>query len=104
MIEEWKPKLDDKIKALNSSRVYKKITPKGDLSWYVKWVASVFILIAVMCRSVEEVPRIYDVVLSLIGTIGWAWVGYLWHDRALLLLNGTIVVFLGMSLLRHIFT
>ena len=104
MIEEWKPKLDDKIKALNSSRVYKKITPKGDLSWYVKWVASIFILIAVMCRSVEEVPRIYDVVLSLIGTIGWAWVGYLWHDRALLLLNGTIVVFLGMSLLRHIFT
>ena len=104
MIEEWKPKLDDKIKALNSSRVYKKITPKGDISWYVKWVASVFILIAVMCRSVEEVPRIYDVVLSLIGTIGWAWVGYLWHDRALLLLNGTIVVFLGMSLLRHIFT
>ena len=104
MIEEWKPKLDDKIKALNSSRVYKKITPKGDLSWYVKWVASVFILIAVMCRSVEEVPRIYDVVLSLIGTIGWAWVGYLWHDRALLLLNGTIVVFLGMSLLRYIFT
>ena len=107
MVEEIKPiieKLDDKIKKLNSSRVYKKITPKGDLSWYIKWIASAFILIAVMCRSVEEVPRIYDVVFSLIGTFGWGVVGYLWHDRALLLLNGTIVVFLGMSLLRHLFT
>jgi hypothetical protein len=40
MPNEIKPldeKLDDKIKQLNSSRVYKKITPKGDLSWYVKW-------------------------------------------------------------------
>ena len=107
MVDDIKPidqKLDDKIKALNSSRVYKKITPRGDLSWYIKWIASAFILIAVMCRSVEEVPRIFDVVFSLIGTIGWAIVGYLWHDRALLLLNGTIVVFLGMSLLRHLFT
>lgn len=103
-IEPIKQKLDDKIKALNSSRVYKKITPKGDLSWYVKWVASFFILTAVMCRSVEEVPRIFDVVFSIIGTIGWAWVGYLWHDRALLLLNGTIVAFLGMSLIRYFFT
>jgi hypothetical protein len=106
MPNEIKPldeKLDDKIKQLNSSRVYKKITPKGDLSWYVKWVASFIILTAVMCRSVEEVPRIFDVVLSLIGTLGWAWVGYLWHDRALLLLNGTIVVFLGMSLIRYFF-
>ena len=39
MIEPIKEKLDDKIKALNSSRVYKKITPRGDLSWYLKWIS-----------------------------------------------------------------
>ena len=43
---EYTKKLDDKIKELNSTRVFKKITPKGDLSWYVKWTASVLILIA----------------------------------------------------------
>ena len=56
-IEPIQEKLDDKIKKLNSSRVYKKVTPKGDLSWYIKWAASAFILVAVMCRSVEEVPK-----------------------------------------------
>ena len=45
LIEKWKPKLDDKIKALNSSRVFKKVTPKGDLSWYVKWASSIIIIL-----------------------------------------------------------
>jgi len=102
VIEPITEKLDDKIAKLNSSRVYKKVTPKGDMSWYIKWTASVFILVAVMCRSVEEVPKIYDVVLSFIGTIGWAWVGYLWHDRALLLLNSVLCVILGSSILRFL--
>lgn len=101
-IEPIVEKLDDKIAKLNSSRVFKKITPKGDLSWYVKWTASAFILVAVMCRSVEEVPRMYDVVLSFIGTVGWAWVGYLWHDRALLLLNAVLCFILGTSILRFL--
>ena len=39
-------KLNDKIKALDSTRVFKKITPKGDLSWYVKWASVVLILVA----------------------------------------------------------
>ena len=70
MTEEYK-KLDEKIKELNSTRVYKKITPKGDLSWYIKWSASVIILLAVMCRSVPEVPKIFDLVLSFHGCAGW---------------------------------
>jgi hypothetical protein len=35
-IEPIKEKLDDKIAKLNSSRVYKKITPRGDLSWFIE--------------------------------------------------------------------
>lgn len=99
-IEPIVEKLDDKIAKLNSSRVYKKITPKGDLSWYIKWSASAFILVAVMCRSVDEVPKIYDVMFSFIGTVGWGLVGYLWHDRALLILNSVLTVMLGISILR----
>ena len=101
-IEPIVEKLDDKIAKLNSSRVYKKITPKGDLSWYIKWSASAVILIAVMCRSVEEVPKIYDIMFSFIGTVGWGVVGYIWHDRALLILNAVLTVMLGISILRWI--
>lgn len=95
-------KLNDKIKELNSTRVYKKVTPKGDLSWYIKWVASFFILTAVAARSVGTIPLI-DLWFSLIGTLGWFWVGMLWHDRALTMLNGTLTTILMMGLFKFYF-
>ena len=84
-----------------SNDFLEKVTPKGDLSWYIKWTASAFLLLAVMCRSVEEVPKIYDVILSFAGTSGWAIVGFLWHDRAILSLNVVLTFILGTSMLRY---
>ena len=97
-------KLDEKIKELNSTRVFKKVTPMHTMDWYVKWASSALVLIAVMCRSVDEVPRVFALVFSFLGTIGWFWVGYMWHDRALILLNGVLVFMLGMGLLRWFVT
>ena len=101
-IEPIKEKLDDKIKALNSTRVFKKVTPKGDLSWYVKWVSVVLILFATSARATGTMPEI-DRWFGLFGTIGWAWVGYLWHDRAILLLNGVLVTIIVMGLMKYYF-
>ncbi len=84
-----------------SNDFLEKVTPKGDLSWYIKWTASAFLLLAVMCRSVEEVPKVYDVILSFAGTSGWAIVGFLWHDRAILSLNVVLTFILGTSILRY---
>ena len=84
-----------------SNDFIKRVTPKGDLSWYIKWIASAFLLSAVMCRSIEEVPKVYDVILSFAGTSGWAIVGFLWHDRAILSLNVVLTFILGTSILRY---
>ena len=100
--DKWKPKLDDKIKALNSSRVFKKVTPKGDLSWYVKWTASILILLATVARATGTVPQV-DLWFGLFGTMGWFWVGMLWHDRALIMLNGVLVTLIIMGLVKYYF-
>ena len=81
----------------HSKRIQKSATPKQDLSWYVKWTASVFILSSMTIRGVEGL-QFYDLVLSLFGVAGWLWVGLLWKDRALILLNG-IGVFLFLNTL-----
>lgn len=99
-IEPIQEKLDDKIKKLNSSRVIKKITPRGDLSWYVKWASVVLILIATVARSVGTIPQV-DMWFGVFGTLGWAYVGYLWHDRALLVLNAILVTVLVMGLMNY---
>jgi hypothetical protein len=91
-MKEIKPideKLDEKIAKLNSSRVYKKITPKGDLSWYIKWASSVLLIIAMVMTSVNIFP--YNLYPAILGMTGWLIVGLLWHDRALIVLNAISV-------------
>ena len=86
----------------NSNRVYKSATPKQDLSWYVKWTASFFILTAVLFRAQGPEWQFMDQVFSLIGTIGWTWVGILWKDRALIILNSVLVFILSSAILGHL--
>jgi hypothetical protein len=94
-------KLSDKIKELNSTRVYKKVTPLHDLSWYVKWVSVLFVIVGWMLNSINLFP--YNILIQIIGVAGWLWVGILWHDRALIVLNSIGVALLGMGLLKHFF-
>ena len=88
----------------HSKRIVKSATPKGDLSWYVKWISSMFILAAVMMRAQDgDMFQTADRILSLIGWLGWTWVGLLWKDRALIILNAIIVFALGSALLGQFF-
>ena len=83
----------------HSGRIQKSATPKQDLSWYVKWIASVFILASMSIRGVDGL-QVYDLCLSLVGVIGWMWVGFLWKDRALILLNGVGIILFTRTLFQ----
>ena len=100
-IKPIEEKLDDKIAKLNSSRVYKKITPKYDLSWYIKWVSSVILIIAMMMTSANIFP--INLYVALVGMIGWLIVGVLWHDRALIVLNAVSVGIYGIGIMNSWF-
>ena len=97
--KEVRKKLDDKIKELNSTRVFKKITPKGDLSWYIKWVSSIFIIIGMALTSANLFP--INIIIHGIGVTGWLVVGMLWHDRALIFLNAVAIFVYATGLLNH---
>lgn len=77
----------------NSNRIFKSATPKQDLSWYVKWTASLFILVGMSIRGLDGFQTM-DLSVSIVGVAGWLIVGLLWKDRALILLNG-----IGLALL-----
>jgi len=83
----------------HSKRIFKSATPKHTLDWYIKWVASVFVLCAMSMRGIDGL-QMYDLSFSVVGITLWLWVSILWQDRALIILNGA-----GMLLLlRNIFT
>ena len=83
----------------NSKRIFKSATPKYTLDWYIKWVASVFVLAAMSMRGIPELQT-WDLGLSVIGITLWLVVSILWKDRALILLNGVGLLFL----VRNFFT
>ena len=68
----------------------KKVTPLGGLSCYVKWISSLIIIVGMVMSSLNIYP--YNLYVHLLGVLGWLWVGFLWHDRALILLNAIAVV------------
>jgi len=87
----------DKKELENSKRIFKSATPKYTADWYVKWIASIFIMISMSMRGIPEY-QVYDLILSTIGVAGWLVVGLLWKDRALVLLNGVGVALLMRNL------
>ena len=82
----------------NSKRIYKSATPKYTVDWWLKWVASIFILSALSMRGIDGFV-FYDLILSIVGIGLWLIVSVLWKDRALVLLNGVGLLFL----LRNLF-
>lgn len=84
----------------NSNRIFKSATPKYDLSWYVKWFSSILILVALTIRAADY-PRIYDMWFGFFGMIGWTYVGILWKDRAIIIMNVISTILLAIGLLTH---
>ena len=94
--------IEDKNEALEDSlSKVRKVTPIHDSTWYVKWISVAFVCVAVLCRSVEEIPKIFDVTFSIVGTAGWLWVGFKWHDRALIILNTILLAMLVSGAFRY---
>jgi hypothetical protein len=92
-------KLDEKIKKLDSTRVFKKITPLHTTDWYIKWTASFFILCGMALVSANVHP--WSMLISLIGVTGWLVVGMIWHDRALVFINGVAIFIYTTGLLKY---
>ena len=82
----------------NSKRIFKSATPKYTLDWYIKWIASAFVLMAMSLRGVVGLET-YDLVLSIVGVSLWLVVSLLWKDRALIILNGVGLLFLIKNLI-----
>lgn len=76
---------------------------KGEkkIDWYVKWLASIIVLAAIVSRSSGPEFRDLDLYLSFVGVGLWTWVSILWEDRALILLNGASFVLLAIGIMKQ---
>jgi energy-coupling factor transporter transmembrane protein EcfT len=76
-----------------------KQTPTHTLDWYVKWVASVIIIISVILTSNNIYPL--NLFFYAAGLSGWFVVALLWNDRALLVINAVSLALLLNGLVSY---
>ena len=78
---------------------FKKIINKID--WYIKWIASIILIIGICFRSTQQFPEL-DLILSFSGCLLWTIVSLMWKDRAMIVLNVVATFVLAMGLVNLI--
>jgi hypothetical protein len=78
-----------------------EINQEFTVDWYIKWVASVLILISIAFRAADGYA-VWDLAFGTGGVVGWLTVSIMWKDRALILLNGVSLFMLVVGLLNHV--
>ena len=73
-----------------------------DWSWWLKWISSGIVIVAMCLRGAQVLP-FFDLCLSAIGSAGWLGVGIMWKDRALIILNSAACTILITGILKIVF-
>ncbi len=76
-----------------------KQTPTHTFDWYVKWIASVVLVVGVILTSNNIYPL--NLIVHAIGMFGWFIVAIIWNDRALLVINAVSLVLLINGLVSY---
>ena len=76
-----------------------KQTPTPTFDWYVKWIASVVLVVGVILTSNNIYPL--NLMVHALGMFGWFIVAIIWNDRALLVINAVSLVLLLNGLVSY---
>ena len=76
-----------------------KQTPTHTLDWYIKWIASIILVVGVILTSNNIYPL--NLIVHALGMFGWFIVAIIWNDRALLVINAVSLVLLVNGLVSY---
>ena len=92
---------DPMVRAEGRTKPDRKWYP-ANFDWYLKWGASILIMVSLAMRSAGVDYRMYDLIFGFIGVLLWTWVSIIWRDRALIMLNAISSFMLGSTILREL--
>ena len=76
-----------------------KLTPTHTLDWYIKWVASLVLIVGVILTSNNVFPA--NLIFHALGMFGWFIVGIRWNDRALIVINAVALALMSNGLITY---
>ena len=75
-------------------------TPLHTTDWYIKWAASITLLVGMILTSNQVYPL--NIFVHMIGLIGWLIVALMLNDRALILINAVGVAILAYGFVGYV--
>ena len=81
------------------TNILDKQTPTYTLDWYIKWIASIILIVGVILTSNNIYP--FNLMVHALGMFGWFIVAIIWNDRALLIINAVSLVLLINGLVSY---
>ena len=94
----------DKMQEYDSERKHETVTttktPLHTTDWYIKWFASIVLLIGMVLTSNNVYPL--NIFVHMIGLIGWLIVALMWNDRALIIINAVGVAIMANGLVGYV--
>ena len=76
-----------------------KITPIHTKDWYIKWAASLVLIVGMMFTANNIYPL--NLIFHIIGLVGWVIVALMWNDRALIVINAVGVAIMANGLVGY---
>jgi hypothetical protein len=96
-----KGKGDPMVRAQGRTKPDRSWYPE-DFDWYLKWTASLIIIVSLVFRAAGPEWRSYDLGFGVVGIALWVWVSVIWRDRALIMLNAVSLFILATAILQEI--
>ena len=76
-----------------------KMTPYKTKDWYIKWGASIVLIVGIILTSNNIYPL--NLYFDIVGLTGWFIVGMIWNDRALIVINVVSLAILTNGLVTY---
>ncbi len=74
-------------------------TPLHTTDWYIKWAASLVLLVGMLLTSNNIYPL--NIFVHMIGLMGWLVVSIIWNDRALIIINAVGIAIMANGLIGY---
>ena len=74
-------------------------TPLHTTDWYIKWAASLVLLVGMLLTSNNIYPL--NIFVHMIGLMGWLVVSIMWNDRALIIINAVGIAIMANGLIGY---
>lgn len=84
----------------NPSTTSTPLKHQHPLSWYIKWISSIILIMAMIATTNNMYP--WNMLLQFLGVAGWLWVSIIWNDRALIVVNAVATAIMANGLVSYL--